>query len=60
MVLDRISDKAKKSIATNSGLGRKVETSQGVTMMRSDLSMAQTAGKLSKENTGNMKEGKSP
>lgn len=60
MVLDQISDKAKKSITTNSGLGREGETSQGVAVMRSDLSMAEAAGILSEENTGNMKEGKSP
>lgn len=59
MVLDQISDKAKGSIATNSGLGREGETISGVAVMRSDLSVAEAAGKLSKENTGNMKEGKS-
>lgn len=56
MVLDQISDKAKKSIATNYDLGREGEASQGVAVMRDDLSMAKTAGKLSKENTGNVKE----
>lgn len=60
MVLDQISDKAKESIATNFGLGREGETSQGVAVMRSDLSVAEAAGKLSKENTGNVKEEKSP